>query len=117
MFRPIDDPRSIIHNPPASQNSLFSLLRVQDSSHAEVDGSEKTLPHALLGGVRRQLDGEETCVAYLNTGGRSQAKNKETNDTSTADRVVNPRHARLTGRPSLQHRALRTKALMMKLTT
>lgn len=79
----IQDPSSTTHRP---LNSLFSLLRVQDSSHAEVDGSEKTLPHALLGGIRRQLDGEETCVAHLNTGGSGQAKDEKT--IHTADRGV-----------------------------
>lgn len=40
-------------------------LGVEDPSHAKVYSGEEAFSHSLLGGVRRQLDGEEACVAYL----------------------------------------------------
>lgn len=40
-------------------------LGVEDPSHAEVDGGEDSLSCTLLGGVGRQLHGEEARVAHL----------------------------------------------------
>lgn len=52
-----------------------SPLGVEDSSHAEVDGSENPLTRTLLGGVGRQLHREEARVAHLHTTSMSKTLN------------------------------------------
>lgn len=44
---------------------MSKCLCVQDSSHAEVNGSEKAFAHTFLTTVGRKLNGKEARVAHL----------------------------------------------------